>query len=574
MIPSTRCCLVSSLATTLAALLLSACGGESAPQDVVARSAEGDTTVADLETYIYSLPEARRRPSEGQDLGDWRRAILEEMLVARRLAEEATEADLLASDEGRFLVKSQWEPLLISQVRDRRIAERVEIPEDELRRFYDEHPEEFGHGPQVRVRHIFKRTARDATPQQREQARREIGSLRQQIVEGASFIELARNHSDSETAELDGLIGRLDPGALGPGVDQIVWSLDEGEISEVVSTPVGFHIFRVDQHIEPFHMEFDEARTRLRRRFEREKSEAVLAEYLEELVQASGALYNPTGLVGEDDTVLFALDDFALTRGAFLDRVFGLAFNQQRDVPLAEHLEQAVAEQLYLWEADRLGLAGEPALAAQLQQIEQAARIELAYRARRREHLENLDNAMLQSYLEDNLAEFRTPQLIRLRLLTRQFGEEGRQWQELYEELGRIAERVRAGELDFAVAAAKGSDDITAERGGDSGWINPRAISDWAGPRAAKAVLDLRLNELSEPILIERYDNNRLLYEREGYMLVRVEEIRAAADPPFDEIREEVAEHYVTHGSTNLQAQIRREVLEEIGVTVFEDHLE
>ena len=78
---------------------------------------------------------------------------------------------------------------------------------------------------------------------------------------------------------------------------------------------------------------------------------------------------------------------------------------------------------------------------------------------------------------------------------------------------------------------------------------------------------------MSDPILIESYDDNRLLYEREGYMLVRVEEVRAAADPTFDEVRDKVAEHFVINGSEDLEGQIRREVLEEIGATIFQDHL-
>ena len=73
------------------ALVLGACGGETAPEGVVARSDYGDTTFDDLESYILSLPQNRRQPAEDQDLADWRREILEEMLVTRRLTEEADE---------------------------------------------------------------------------------------------------------------------------------------------------------------------------------------------------------------------------------------------------------------------------------------------------------------------------------------------------------------------------------------------------------------------------------------------------------------------------------------------------
>jgi parvulin-like peptidyl-prolyl isomerase len=540
---------------------------------VVARSVDGDTTAADLETYILSLPEARRQPAEGQKVVDWRREILEEMLVTRQLTQEASKANLLATDEGRSYVDARRIPLLGDVIRNRRIAETVEVTDEEMQRFYDEHPEEFGHGPQIRLRHIFKRTTREASTEEREAARREIDDLYRQLGEGAAFIELARNDSDSETASLDGLIGRLDPGALGPEIDRIVWALDEGEISEVVSTPTGFHIFKVENHIEPFKMEFAEARTRLVRRFTREETEATLAAYFDELLQASGAVFDPDGLEGDDDTVLFALDDFELARGDFLEDVLALGFGEQRTVPLREHLEQAATERLYRWEAERLKIGEEPEMVAHLERIEAAASVELAYRSRRRAHLEELEDSVLRAYHERNLVRFRTPQLLRLRLLVRRFEGEGQEWFKLYEELERVAIRIRTGELDFADEAARSSQDVSATRGGDSGWINPRSIGNWAGPRASKAILGLALDVVSEPILIERYNDNRLLYDREGYMLVRVEELRGAADPPFGEIRDQVAEHYVASGSEELQQQIRREVLEEIDAEIFQDRL-
>ena len=111
------------------ALVLGACGGKLPPDGVVARSAFGETTYGDLEDYILSLPDARRQPAEGQDLEDWRRKILEDMLVTRRLTEEADEKDLLASAEGRSYLESLWLPILTRAVRDRRIASTVQISE-------------------------------------------------------------------------------------------------------------------------------------------------------------------------------------------------------------------------------------------------------------------------------------------------------------------------------------------------------------------------------------------------------------------------------------------------------------
>lgn len=556
---------------------LSCAQGPAPPENVVATSTYGDITEADLETYILSLRPARRRPAEDQEPAEWRREILEQMLVTRRLTDEAIEADLLASDEGQAFFKGLWDPVLATRVRNQRIAAEVNVTDEELREFYDGHPDEFGHGPQIRARHIFKRTTRDASAEERAATRREIEALYRQLRDGASFLELARNSSDSETAALEGLIGRLDPGALGPRVDEIVWALQEGEFSEVVSTPVGFHIFKVDNRIEPFRMEFAEATTRLRRRFERLRTEATLEQYTTELVETSGALYDPDSLsrsLVEDSSVLFSVGDTELNYGEFMNRLLSLPFGDQRIVPLEEHLAQIVAKQLYLWEAERLDLGNEPDLAAQRELAESSAQVELAYRSRRRAHLAQLDDSLLRAYYEENEPRFRSPQLLRISLFVRLFGEdEGQEWFELYEELDRLAKKIRAGELDFASEAAQRSQDPAAGRGGDSGWIRPGAVGDWAGPRAGKAVLALAAGQVSDPILIEYYDENRLVYERRGYMLVRPEEIRSTANRDFEDIRDTVAEHFVFSGSEDLQRKIGREVLAEIDAQILQDRL-
>jgi len=557
--------------------VLLSCGGEpSAAPDVIAQSTYGDTAAADLETFILSLPAARRQPAEDQNLEEWKRELLEEMLISRRLGEEAEEANLLASDEGLALLASVREPLFAARVEALRIAATVNVTEDQLREFHQANPGEFSHGPQIRVRHIFKRTTRDASAEEREAARAAIDAIHSQLEGGASFIDLARTQSDSETAALDGLIGRLDPGALGPAVDKIVWSLAEDEISEVVSTPVGFHIFRVDKRIEPFHMELEEARTRLRRRLEREATEASLASYFEELLEASGALLADDDLENVDadpDSVVFALDDFELTHGEFLDRLFSLPFSDQRAESMSGLLRQIATQQLYQWEAARLGLADEPAITAQLAEVEDGTAVELAFRNRRRSHLEALDDALLEGYYEENEERFRTPQLLRVSLLVRLFEDEGQGWFEVYEELDRLARAVRAGEADFAEEASERSQDPSAARRGDSGWIRPGAIGDWAGPRAGKAVLALVAGEVSDPILVESYNDNQLVYGRRGYMLVRAEEIRSSGGRPFEEVRDLVAEHFVVNGSEDLQRQIGQEVLEEIDAAIFQDRL-
>ena len=70
-----------------------------------------------------------------------------------------------------------------------------------------------------------------------------ISDIRQQIIGGGDFAELAREHSDDPTsANLGGDMGWFEENSYGERIQQILAGLDEDEISEPFQSQVGWHI--------------------------------------------------------------------------------------------------------------------------------------------------------------------------------------------------------------------------------------------------------------------------------------------------------------------------------------------
>ena len=556
-------------------LALASCQPTISP-DVVATSDLGEITQAELEARIVALPEEQRRPAEGQSREQWKRRLVERMVVEQVLEAEAEELELAASPEGQSRLQAAVEPLLVDEIESRRIAANVNVTDDQLRAFYDSHPEEFGHGRQIRLRHIFRRTDRNATAAQRQEVRLVMEDLHRQLSEGGNFEELAKAYSQSETAHLGGLIGRLNPGDLAPALEQFLWQLQEGQISGVVDTPVGFHIFRLDNHIAEFHMPFEEAQGRLRRRFTREGTEATLAAYFDELMAASGAVYQPQ-LLGSDDpeAALFALGEERLLADAWQRRIDALPFDTQRTAPPEEQLREYVSARLYLWEADRLDLRQEPAIAERLAAEKSRVGINLARTKHRRAIIDAFEPDVLRAQYERDKNRLQTPRLFHLRILTADFPPEIEKegWYPIYEKLAALAVEIRAGRQEFAAVAKQISTDISAARGGDVGLIRLDSFARWAGPRAQKEVLEVGVGQVSDPILIERYIQADLDYERAGYMLVEVVEIRESRIRSFDEAQESVIERHVEQGAAELDRQIRDGILGGVNLVVYEQNL-
>jgi peptidyl-prolyl cis-trans isomerase SurA len=96
---------------------------------------------------------------------------------------------------------------------------------------------------QTRARHILARVNELVSETE---ARRRVTLLRQRIVEGADFAELARlNSDDTASAQRGGELSWTVPGDLVPEFERAMSQLKIGEVSQPVRTPFGFHIIQV-----------------------------------------------------------------------------------------------------------------------------------------------------------------------------------------------------------------------------------------------------------------------------------------------------------------------------------------
>ena len=95
---------------------------------------------------------------------------------------------------------------------------------------------------QTRLRHILIRTTEAVSDAD---ARRRILQLRERIMNGADFAEIARTNSDDTTAARGGELDWVYPGDTVPEFERAYEALKIGEVSEPVRTPFGYHLIQV-----------------------------------------------------------------------------------------------------------------------------------------------------------------------------------------------------------------------------------------------------------------------------------------------------------------------------------------
>jgi peptidyl-prolyl cis-trans isomerase SurA len=122
----------------------------------------------------------------------------------------------------------------------------VVVSEDEISAYYQEHTAEYEKPERVYLRQIFLRV--QGGDAERAQARAILQSLRDEIVAGTDFADLAKLHSQDSAAAEGGAYGWQQRGDFDEPMDSAAFALPAGGLSEVIDSPTGVHLLKVDQH--------------------------------------------------------------------------------------------------------------------------------------------------------------------------------------------------------------------------------------------------------------------------------------------------------------------------------------
>lgn len=167
-------------------------------------------------------------------------SVTEEELqsVIQRIQAEYAGAEIqaiLAEQEKSYehWLQSQRETLLREKVFDVEMASVVAVSPEEVRQYYERNREKYDHPAQVRASQIL--TYEKSVAEKAWQA----------LQEREDFAAVAQQYSESEDAQNGGDLGFFSQGVMPPEFDEVIFSLQMGEVSPVVQTPYGYQIFKL-----------------------------------------------------------------------------------------------------------------------------------------------------------------------------------------------------------------------------------------------------------------------------------------------------------------------------------------
>ena len=200
--------------------------------------------------------------------------------------------------------KIEFVVLALDQFRD-----AAKVKEREVRRYYERNREQYTTPAEVRARHILFKLDPSATEEQIAERKAELNAIRERVAQGESFEELAKEISEDLSASEGGDLGWFKPGEMVPAFETTAFSLELGQVSEVVTSPFGLHLILVEERKDGAEKDLEEVREEITELLADRRAEKAL-EALWEQHSSLGAAPVPSELATEHGGELKSTDWF------------------------------------------------------------------------------------------------------------------------------------------------------------------------------------------------------------------------------------------------------------------------
>lgn len=279
--------------------------------ELVAKVNGTEIKKADLENAVqgYAIEQLRKTADQlsEQELDELRELAMEKLLARELIYQEAllfgVIADEEAIDEEKYKIIANFpseeefyatlekagidamayhrmlrQDISVNLMNDRKTNDLPEPAEQEIKILYQKHPENMIRKGRVRASHLLLKL----TDENEEEARLKINDLKKQLTRD-NFAELARKHSDCPSSTSGGDLGWFRKGDMVKQFEEVAFTLEVGNISDVVTTQFGFHLIMIVDHEEDVAMSLEDARPQIIKVLKAEAAAILLKKWVEEL---------------------------------------------------------------------------------------------------------------------------------------------------------------------------------------------------------------------------------------------------------------------------------------------------
>ncbi|PID78263.1 MAG: hypothetical protein CSA18_02370 [Deltaproteobacteria bacterium] len=148
----------------------------------------------------------------------------------------------------------------------------VKVDDNEIKTYYQDNIDRYSTPETVRARHILVQLAPDASADAQKKAESKIKDLRNKVLKGEPFEEVASKYSEGPSASRGGDLGVFKRGDMVKPFSDAAFALKKGEVSQPVKTRFGWHIIKVEEKNKKSVKKLDEVKAQISKRIKKRKA--------------------------------------------------------------------------------------------------------------------------------------------------------------------------------------------------------------------------------------------------------------------------------------------------------------
>jgi peptidyl-prolyl cis-trans isomerase SurA len=146
--------------------------------------------------------------------------------------------DFLAETKNQYLTR---------EVIGQEVARHISITNKDIQDYYEKHKSDFVRDEKVFLSEILV-SIQGKDPNGIAAAEKKAKQIAADAAKGQRFSDLARDNSDAATAKQGGELGGYKKGDLTKQIEDAVWNLPKGAVTQPIRIPTGFEILKVEDH--------------------------------------------------------------------------------------------------------------------------------------------------------------------------------------------------------------------------------------------------------------------------------------------------------------------------------------
>ncbi len=450
--------------------------------------------------------------------------------------------------------------------------ESLPVSEADQRAYYERNPSEFVKPEERQIRHIFKEVPEKADAATKEAIRKKMEALREKLLAGGDFAAIAAEESEQESAKKGGSIGWVghDTIKMKPFADA-AFRLPPNLVSDLVETPYGYHLIRVDDVHTTSTIPFETvlAKGRLNESLQRYNAEHAKQDYLAGLKGGAKLEFRNRRPQAASD-VVYTLNGTDVTAAELVRKEVSNSRQSldalipaKDDIPI-ELIETAATGDLIVADVEANHRIPSERMALADQMIKDATVVE-ALLKQMAEDAAAISPEKVRSLYEEEKARYTRKPPVDLSQIVipakRTEGQAQAEYRRLREDALARAREARS-ELDkgrgFEDVVKQYSGDPTASSGGHLGWIEYGS----GGPHIDDLAQKMKVGEVSDVI-----ETNG------GFLIIRLNDRKESTTQSLEEADPLIRKRLLLESRAKIKAALIKEEREAGRLVIHEDRL-